>query len=236
MTWPIDITSKGGKDGLVLIPNKSAIIQDLGPYLSGRAMLTDIMQGSALICHAIDGLPMVNQQGLISFAFEGNMNGAVNLERFHEKCSCAAGRLAHRHPSIAYGQARSEDLTPVARYDLERYVFTEIMDAPALEAWCGERIESFLPPEIATPCTDMEIIKPLLALPMSPVHMDYPTAALWKLQNGRIVAKLGEGDLCIYRPEDEELIAIMDRLNMDDHSKVLAIGSGPPASASDQEP
>jgi len=231
-----DLDIEGTVEGLILVPSENALVQDLGPFLSGRMMLTDILAGSALVCHADGGQPRLDADGMIHFAFEGNMNGAVNLERYHEKCSCAAGRLAHRHPSIAYGRARPEDLQAVAGYDLERFVFTEIFDRPALEAWAAESIDGFMPSRTSTPCSDMKIIEPMLSLPLSPIYLDRGSAGLWKLQNGYIVAKIGDGALCLYDSKDEELISIVERLDIDERSKVMAIGSRATGSTSDLEP
>ena len=141
---------------LVLVPSEAARVQDLGPFRSGRLMETDLLPGSALIARAnADGAPLLDADGLVRFSFEGGANGAVNVRLFHEKCLVAAGRLATSAPSIAYGRAHPEELRVVARYDLLRYVFTDILDRAALEVWAGEEVASFLPPAgLATPTTD----------------------------------------------------------------------------------
>jgi len=215
MAWISGFPRHDSKTACVLVPNSNAVVQDLGPFLSGRSMLTDILPGSALICVSDGNAPLVDDKGFVFFAFEGNNNGAVNLERYHEKCLCAAGRLAHRHPSIAYGRARLMDLQVVARYDLERFVFDEILDQNLLEEWSGETIASFLPPPIATPCSDLEIITPLLGLPMRPVWMDHSTALIWKMEDGSVVVKTPEAPVCIYSPQDVELKSIVENLDMD---------------------
>lgn len=233
MAWISDFPRHDSKTASVLVPNSNAVVQDLGPFLSGRSMLTDILPGSALICVSDGNAPLVDDEGFVFFAFEGNNNGAVNLERFHEKCLCAAGRLAHRHPSIAYGRAHRTDLQVVARYDLERYVFDEILDQNLLEEWSGESIASFLPPPIATPCSDLEIITPLFDLPMRPVWMDHSTALLWKFENGAVFVKTPEAPVCVYSPQDDELKSIVRNLDMDARSIASLLGRH---QAEDQDP
>jgi len=212
----------------ILVPRLSAIIQDLGPFLTGHQMHTDILPGSALVCHANDDGPLVDDEGYVFFAFEGNLNGAVNLDKYYEKCLCAADRLKYSYPSIAYGRARIEDVTVVACYDMDRLVFNQVLNREALEAWSGENIESFLPPAFQTPCTDLEVISPLLALPMRPVMVDMQTAAIWTLQNGMLVVKAKNESLCVYSHDDKELRKLVDGLDLDPRFLISIFGPSLP--------
>ncbi len=225
MGWPVEFSKHATPQALVLVPNEDARVQDLGGYLSGQQMLSDILPQSALICLATGTSPLVEDDGTVFFAFEGNNNHASNLERYFEKCLCAAGRLAHRHPSIAYGRARAEDLTVVASYDLDRMVFSEILNAELLEAWSGETVDSFMPPRISTPCSDLDKIAPYLALPMRHVWSDYYKSAVWKMQDGSIIAKEDDDPITVYSIEDAELLAVVERCGLDAQSVTSIYGS-----------
>tara|TARA_Y100000815_G_scaffold84886_1_gene73624 strand:- start:1367 stop:1939 length:573 start_codon:yes stop_codon:yes gene_type:complete len=171
-------------------------------------METDLLPASALVCAAEDGKPIISDDGSIRFAFEGNANGASNLERFYERCRSAAGRLAHRSPSIAYGQADPAFLKPVARFDMLRFVFTEILDQKALEAWSGERVDSYLPPEdLQTPTSDNNILGPLCNLPMNAIAHGQKGVHVWSLMDGTILTMIeaNRDSLTAWRPGDEGL-------------------------------
>ncbi|MFZ3585525.1 hypothetical protein ACOI1H_25960, partial [Loktanella sp. DJP18] len=160
-------------EALILIPKDRAIVQDLGAFRSGRLFETDLLAGSALVCHAQNGTPILNDDGKIDFAFEGNANDAVNLRKFHERAQVAAGRLASHAPSIAYGSALPEDVHVVAGFDLLRFVFTTIHDAKKIGEWSGEAVETFLPPaELVTPTEDPGAIGPLRIPEHAPTHSD----------------------------------------------------------------
>lgn len=209
----------------IIVPNLNALVQDLGPFQTGHQMITDILPGSALVCQAVNETPLIDDEGYVFFAFEGNANGAVNLETYYEKCLCAAGRLKTSYPSIAYGRARIEDLTVVANYDLDRCVFDQVLDRETMEVWSGESTQSFLPPKIETPCSDLGVISPLLALPMRPITTDLQKAAIWKLEDGTLVVKTTNEPICIYSHRDEKLRAIVDGLKLNPELVISILGS-----------
>lgn len=214
------------REGLVLVPSGAALVQDLGPSRSGRAMETDILPRSALICAGKDGKPVLGENGKVRFAFEGNAVEAVNLRRFHERCTCAAGRLATRAPSIAYGEARLEDLKVVAGFDLLRYVFTRVIDAPALEAWSGEEIASYLPPaQMVTPTSDPAVTGPLCDLPMRSLAGGSKGAFVWTLLDGTILTmtkgKDGNGPLTAWRIGDPGLLKILEAAGLEAGLRML---------------
>ena len=42
---------------LILVPSEAALVQDLGPFRTGRQMETDLLRGSALACASEGGVP-----------------------------------------------------------------------------------------------------------------------------------------------------------------------------------
>jgi len=221
MAWPATFAHPT-REALVLVPSDRAIPQDLGEYRTGRNLETDILPKSALLCASQDGSMIVDDDGLVHFAFEGNANGAVNLERFHERCQCAAGRLATRAPSSAYGHAQAEDLTPVASFDLLNYVFVEVIDAAAMELWAGEPVSSFLPPPgLNTPSDDASITAPLTQLPMRSLANGHAGIFLWMLMDGTILSKEGPSPLVAWRPGDDGLPELLERAGLEMSKRML---------------
>lgn len=225
MTWPATFDPPT-REALVLVPSPAAQVQDLGPFRSGRMFETDILPGSALVCAARDGRPCVGEDGLVLFAFEGNAIGAVNLERYYERCLSAAGRLATRSPSIAYGRAHPENLTVVARFDLLRFVFTGVIDAAGLEAWSGEPVAGFLPPsDLQTPTDDPNVIASLCKLPMRSLMQGESGVFVWMLMDGTILSKDqgGAGALTVWRPGDPGLGALLECAGLDISARMLLV-------------
>lgn len=212
---------------LILVPSEAALVQDLGPFRTGRQMETDLLPGSALACAAEDGKPVIGEDGRIRFAFEGNAGDAVNLRRFHERCECAAGRLATRAPSIAYGSAEPKELTPVARFDPVRFVFLQVLDAPAMEKWSEEKVPSFLPPsDMATPTSDPKVLGPLCELPMRSLAQGKNGIFAWLLMDGTILTKdgAGMGPLTAWRRGDPGLGALLDKAGVEPSKRILYAG------------
>ncbi len=224
MAWPVDFTDPTN-EALVLVPSKKAQIQDLGKFRSGHLAETDILPGSALICAVEDGKPAISDDGKILFAFEGNANGAENLNRYYEKCLHAAGRLAQRYPSMSYGYANPEDLTVVARYDMLRFVFTEILDQEAMEAWSQEEISSYMPPaDMQTPTSDPEVTGPLCNLPMRPIISGTGGVYAWTMVDGTVLTMATpEKALTAWRAGDEGLKEVLERGGMDFSEQILKI-------------
>lgn len=210
---PSETEESAGGFALVLVPNANARVQDLGRFRTGLQMETDILEASALVCRADDAWEMMPVAGKVRFAFEGNAYDAVNMEHFFGKLRCAAGRLVQNYPSIAYGVASVEDLTPVARFDLDRMVFDEILDAEALSAWAKEPIEAICPPRLPTPCDDPLVIKPLLDAEMAPVLTDPSSVMIWRLTNGQmLVGQPGAPRVCLWSIEDAGFREIIEGL------------------------
>ena len=161
---------------------------------------------------SVNGAPVVDGLGRVRFAFEGNANRAVNLERYYEKVQCAAGRLANRSPSIAYGVAHKNELTVVARVDLARFVFLDVSDPQALEAWSGEPVSTFLPPEhLPTPTSCSDAVDPLSNLPMQPLAQGKQGVFVWLLLDGTVLTLEPPGRLTAWRQGDRGLGAVLRR-------------------------
>lgn len=223
MAWPASFDPDRSPDALILVPSASGRVQDLGGFLSGRLLETDLVDHSALICRAdAEGNP-VTTEGRVRFAFEGNIYGAVNLKRFAERCQCAAGRLRGKYPSISYGSARREDVTPVARMDLDRMVITEILDANLLADWAGEPLETICPARVPTPCTDVATFKPVLEGLVSPMMASQKTGYLARTINGQVFyQKNFEVALTLWSPEDREFRQIVAKIGLDE-AEILRI-------------
>lgn len=212
-TGPIDV--KSDTVGIIFAPKEAAMIQDLGAFWTARELQTDLLPASAVIATEGGYEQAVRENSAVRFSFEGNAYDAVNLEYFHEKCACAAYRLLNGSPSISYGAAHHSDLIPLARFDLHRSVFIEIMNPDLLEEWSGEKIKDVMPPEIKTPCQDQEELKRVFSLPMSPVCLDLNDVHIWKLLDGSLLVHSGGGGPTLYNREDPELWGITDSLALD---------------------
>lgn len=227
MGWPADFDPDRSPDALILVPGASGRVQDLGEFLSGRLFETDIVDHSALICRADASGEPVTTDGRVRFAFEGNIYGAVNLKRFAERCQCAAGRLRGKYPSISYGSARREDVTPVARMDLDRMVITEILDSALLAAWAGEPIETICPTKVATPCTEPRLYKPILDGLVSPMMASLETGYLARTINGQIFYQESPGEpLTLWSPEDHAFRQMIARIGLDEADLLRIFGQG----------
>lgn len=227
MAWNDRHSYRDTNEAAVLVPRPAARIQNLGPYRTGLDMETDILAGSGLVALAEQGIPLVEEDGTVAFAFEGNANGAVNLNRYHEKVSCAAGRLAHKAPSISYGRARPEDLIVVAGYDLERLVFTEIIDPVRIEAWSGEPLASFIAPKLNLPCGDMDILRPLLELPLDSVFSRGTQALMWRLPSGEVFVMEGGAGLTLHDAKDPRIAEVLETYGAEAHERLRILGSPP---------
>ncbi len=209
---------------LILVPSEAALVQDLGPFRTGRQMETDLLRGSALACASEGGRPVIGEDGRVQFAFEGNAGNAVNLRRYHERCQTAAGRLASRAPSIAYGSAEPAELTPVARFDPVRFVFLEVLDADTLEEWSEEKIPSFLPPaDMTTPTSDPKTVGPLCDLPMRSLAQGKQGIFAWVLMDGTVLTKdgAGKGPLTAWRRGDVGLASVLEKAGVEPSRRIL---------------
>jgi hypothetical protein len=94
-----------------------------------------IVKGSAIVCEQNP-----NKHGLFKIYYEGNLNGASNLETFEEKLLIASGRLVASYPTIAFDWIKEDELfekfTVVGQYNPENRLL-EIQQADVLENWKG---------------------------------------------------------------------------------------------------
>ena len=104
-------------------------------------LVAEIVPGSAII--GFDSTQSVyedDQAGgstpLVHIYFEGNLHGAVNLNRFAERCQCAHGRGALKYPTMAMAYVRESDLVQVGIWHPEETV-VEVIDMIVLAGWCN---------------------------------------------------------------------------------------------------
>lgn len=159
-----------------------------------------------------------DEEGCVRLAFEGNANGACNLERFHEKAACAAGRLYHRAPSIAFGRAPATALTPVALYDMSASAFLEVFDADRLERWSGEAIATYLPQACPdSPCQDGQEISARLSLPLEQLYLEPAKLMMWKFANGDLLTMEGpKAPTTLWARNDPGIQDLLERHNIAD--------------------
>jgi hypothetical protein len=99
----------------------------------------NILPGSAIVSKRLLRENLLHP--FISCWYEGNKYKAENLNQFHERLTCASGRMTRRYPTTALQAHPHEDLTAVALFDTIRYVVVEVMDEKLLTDWSGEPIE-----------------------------------------------------------------------------------------------
>ncbi len=78
-----------------------ATIFGILPGVDAASPLSRIASGS--------GIVGVQREGGYRLYFEGNLNGAVNLNSLEERIQCAAGRLFTRYPTVAMTYVPQED-------------------------------------------------------------------------------------------------------------------------------
>jgi hypothetical protein len=102
--------------------------------VNGTAASRQIAPKSAIVAAAGEVDPI--------FHFEGNVYNSVNLQRFIERLTSAAGRLATNYPTIAKAGFAPSEMKPVGSFNVEFNCIGELIDPVALETWCGEsRVE-----------------------------------------------------------------------------------------------
>jgi hypothetical protein len=216
MGWPATFAPGGGRNALLIGLAPAGTIQDLGPFLTGRLLETDLLPGTAVVCRADALWRPVETDGRVPFAFEGNAIGAVNLTRFSDRALCAAGRLTHRAPSIAYGSAAPDQVRPLARYDLDRHVILEVLAPDELTAWSGEPWERTCPPRLSAPCADPALIGHLFPLVRATLLSDPDGALLWPLVNGQVLLRERPGEpVTLHDPEDPAFVRKLRGLDPD---------------------
>lgn len=101
----------------------------------GAGVLRTIAPKSAIVG---DAEPRAD--GDVRIHFEGNINGASNLEEFYVRTMIAAARHTAEAPTVAVAVVAKADLQLVAYYDADRHVFAEVLDQATLEGWAQEPI------------------------------------------------------------------------------------------------
>lgn len=92
--------------------------------------LSLILKGSAIVS---DGQL---RDGQLLVYFEGNLYGAVNLQRFEDKMLQAAGRLVQKYPTVARCLMPVDQLMEVGTYDYPNQRFQAKPDTlSALNQW-----------------------------------------------------------------------------------------------------
>jgi len=98
-------------------------------YVPAPGVDTHIDAGSAIVGDIRDGMHDVHYE----------RGGASNVRTFEERIIHAAGRRAHRYPTVARSLLPATDLVDVGSvaYDpvLRHWFIEEILDEAALEAW-----------------------------------------------------------------------------------------------------
>jgi hypothetical protein len=69
------------------------------------------------------------------FYYEGNRHNAENLVTYEQRVSCAAGRLATKYPTIAFGQFNPAELQSVGLFDQSAGWVLSIHDFERLHDW-----------------------------------------------------------------------------------------------------
>ena len=91
-----------------------------------------IAAGSGIV-----GDPNRSHDGLILVYYEGNLYGAVNMQKYSERVLHAADRLATRYPTIACQYIPADQLKAIGTYDRGSKGFA-LSDPEALRAWCPD--------------------------------------------------------------------------------------------------
>ena len=217
MSWPVRFDPSVGRFALLVGLTPEAMIQDLGAFRTGRHLETDLLPGTAVLCRADPLWRPLERDGSVLIAFEGNAIGAVNLMNFVDRAVCAAGRLVTRAPSVAYGRARPEQIRPLARYDLDRHVFVELLDPDGLSAWSGEPWEQICPPRLEAPCADPARIGHLFPLARAALLSDPNGALLWPLMSGQVLFRAAPGvPVTLEDPEAPAFVRTLRDLDPDE--------------------
>lgn len=102
---------------------------------------------------AIVGLPISDEQrasnAMIIVDLEGNLNNAVNLQRFHERVLNAWSRQATRYPTAGRMGAHVQDVIEIGRTDSRGGI--EWLDLAVASAWAQEPPESLIAPLLSIP-------------------------------------------------------------------------------------
>lgn len=103
-----------------------------------------IARGSAII--AIEALNEHPQSGIHKIYYEGNINGASNLEDFSDKCYLAASRGALKYPTVAFTVRNIADFEVVGHYDYENKK-VNITNNQLLDEWQDlNELDSYMSP------------------------------------------------------------------------------------------
>lgn len=158
--------------------------------------------------------------------FEGNRNEASNLNSFRAKQDCAAGRLATRYPTVAMAVFSRDDFIEIGLYDETRYVPTEISDAAALKAWCGESPDDVIGKRLAPGEASWQEAAAAVSDNSRPLGPQRPEKGLWfKTAAGQVlcfdtVAKIS----MVYNHDDPELPDILFKADVAPAAYRLILG------------
>lgn len=72
------------------------------------------------------------------FHFEGNVYNSQSLQRYIDKLTSAAGRLATNYPTSVKAAFSPDEMLPVGIFDARLNCVIELSDPEALEKWSGE--------------------------------------------------------------------------------------------------
>lgn len=204
--------------------SRSALVVSLKPDALGF-----IAPGSAVVCAAdAEGKPLVNSQGLINLFFEGNLYKAVNMEHFADKVLVAASRM-DKAPGATSAQRFSkpeEIATILGKFDLDRLVFEEVFDRPALSAWAGQDADKICPVRVETPNSNFAEIEPLLAEARPVGSSQSAGTLLFLARNGQIVVHdMMKAQTTLYSKDDIELLGIASRLHLSSEDRMRILGT-----------
>jgi len=101
---------------------------------------TGIDPGSGIVAGVLDAN---TPPGHFRVWFEGNRNGAVNLQRWADRVHCAADRMVTSYPTIAVRDIDSLYFKALGTYDITTGLFTWGVPhwRESLSAWLGRPVE-----------------------------------------------------------------------------------------------
>lgn len=186
----------------------------------------DILHGSAIVCRAsADGSPLLGKEGMVDIWFEGNLNGAENLNTYFEKILCAAGRLVTNYPTIARGAVRRSAVQLLAEYDLRRNFVTKVIDEAGWRRMLDHPAQTYLaPPQPATDVTcRAEIVAQMNRvgfrnLPLTSAPAPFPQA--YQFRDGRVLLLRTPDDMQLFWPDDRRIEQLRSLMRPEDYVRI----------------
>lgn len=190
-----------------------------------KGVARDILHGSAIVCRAApDGRPCLGENGLVDFWFEGNLNEAVNLNRFIEKITCAAGRMVTDYPTMARGAVEPERIAVLAEYDLRRNFVTRIVNPAGWQRMLEHPAQTYLaPPPPEGDMTDKaEIVAQMNKVGFR--HLSLARMATvpqaYQFLDGRILLVRTLEDMQLFWPDDPRIVELRDLMPPEDYVRI----------------